>query len=180
MSAAELAEQMLQVVRREFFSGTPEKQFFQERNLLLQAVTYPADWLHRLGAELPAAEYRRILQTVIDTIREHGNRAKITRFSAYFLHAVQTHMQHHGEEYYIASKQLRPASTAVPGIVRELRVDDRTADVIATLVEVRRALRSKGGRKKKSSMNGHTGGDDLFSIASARNGTRVRPQQASS
>jgi hypothetical protein len=160
------AEQLVQLIRREFFAGVPDKQFFQERNLLLQAVTYPADWLHRRGAKLQEPPYRQILQTVIDTIKAHGNRAKIRRFSAYFLHAVQTHMQHHGEEYYQASKRLPAAGAVVPEIVGELRAGDSRADVIGVLLEVRRTLRSRGGRKKTKRESATDG--DLFAQGSVR------------
>ena len=78
-----------------------QRQFFQERDLLRQAIAFPAARLkERLGVTATDDLYRRILRTVIDTIKEHGNRAKIQQVSAYFLHAVQTHMDHHGEEYY--------------------------------------------------------------------------------
>lgn len=170
------AEQLLQLIRGEFFAGVPDKQFFQERNLLLQAVTYPADWLNRHGAKLPEPQYQQILQTVIDTIKAHGNRAKIRRFSAYFLHAVQTHMQHHGEEYYQASKRLPAAGAVVPAIVGELRAGDPRGDVVGVLLEVRRTLRSRGGRKPASARARTSGELDLF--GEGREGS-VRPHIAS-
>jgi hypothetical protein len=160
MSAA-FDEEMLQLLRREFFASVPEKQFFQERNLLLQAVTYPADYLHRRGAALPATQYRAILQTVIDTIKEYGNRKRIRRFSAYFLDCVQKHMQHHGEEYYIEAKQARVAGSVAAGELGKLRPDEPGRDVVRDLVAIRRALRSKGGRKKADA-NLRTGELELF------------------
>ena len=76
--------------------------------MLEQAITYPAKWLNDRGARLSNPQYRAILMTVITAIRQHGKRP--ARFSAYFLHCVQAHMQHHGEEYYEAAKA--PKSTA--------------------------------------------------------------------
>jgi hypothetical protein len=164
MSAAvDLAEELLLVVRREFYRTAPEKRFFQERNLLLQAVTYPADWLKRHGAALPAAKYRVILQTVIDTIKAHGNQVRIRSFSAYFLDCVQKHMLHQGEKYYLDAKQLRPAGEIATGVIGELRAPSAEEDVVGTMVEVRRALRSKGGRKKKQ---GSASEGDLFAQGS--------------
>jgi hypothetical protein len=85
---------MLAQIQREFFRGKTDSEFYQERNLLLQAIACPADWLKQRGIhKMPLADYRRILQTVLEAIREHGRRAKIRRFSAYFLHSVQRHMQ---------------------------------------------------------------------------------------
>lgn len=143
-----IAEQ-LALIRRTFFAKMTDKHFFQERNLLLQAITYPAEWLNRRGAKLPASKYRVILGTVVKTIKAHGDRANIRRVSAYLLHAVQTHMQHHGEDYLIAAKQPRTAGHVAAGVVGKLTPGTGIeTDVVDVLLEVRRALRSKGGRKK--------------------------------
>lgn len=174
MSAAAFVDEMLAVIRREFFAGKTDRQFFQERNALLQAVTYPADWLNRKGAKLPASKYRAILQTVIDTIKARGC-GRYERFSVYFLHAVQRHMLHQGDKYYRAAKELRPAASVVPKIVGKVRVSNIEADVIETLMEVRRALRSKGGRKKQLSDYVRYGTLDLFGV-----GQSVRPQRRGS
>jgi hypothetical protein len=151
-------DEQLALVRRTFFATMPDKKFFQERNLLLQAITYPAEWLNRHGARLPASKYRAILKTIIDTIKAHADRAQIKRVSAYLAHAVQTHMQHHGEDYLIAAKQPRTAGSIAPRLVGKLRFGDVEDDVVIVLVEVRRALRSKGGRKKAA----HTAQPLLF------------------
>jgi hypothetical protein len=149
MTADEFADEQLALIRQTFFREDA-KRFFQERNLLLKAVTYPAEWLNRHGAKLPASKYRAILRTVIGTIKAHGDRARIRRVSAYLLHSVQTHMQHHGEDYLIAAKQPRTAGALVAGVLRKLGTNEPDGDVVEVLVEVRRALRSKGGRKKQS------------------------------
>jgi len=81
---ARFVEEMLGRIRREFFAQHTDKRFFQERSMLIQAITYPAHWMNDRGAKLPASGYRRILGTVIDTIMRRGNRAKIQRFWSIF------------------------------------------------------------------------------------------------
>ncbi len=148
MTADELTGEMLALLRREFFAGLSEKQFFQERNLLLQAITCPARWLNEHGARMPGSRYRAILMTVIGTIKRHGNRAKIERFSAYFLHSVQEHMKHHGDGYYYAAKEVRPISSMMPSAIRKLQPrGEPSGDLISRLAEVHRTLRNKGGRR---------------------------------
>jgi hypothetical protein len=143
----ELAEELLRQIRREFFAKWPDKRFYQERSLLLQAVTYPARYFNDRGAALGEAKYRAIIQTVIDAIKAHGKRAKIKRFSAYFLHSIQAHMSHHGEQYYYESKGARPAGDFIPGIVDAMTAYTRAVDITETLAAVHRALKSKGGRR---------------------------------
>jgi uncharacterized protein YjaG (DUF416 family) len=149
MMAPEFINEQLALIRRTFFAKTSEKQFFQEKNMLLQAIAFPAAHLkERYGVSAMDSLYRRILKTVIETIVEKGNRAKIERFSAYFLHCVQTHMQHHGEEYYEAAKAARSAADILPAAMRGAHIV--RADVTTqSLAELHRMLKSRGGRKKK-------------------------------
>jgi hypothetical protein len=151
MSPSEFSEEMLRVVRCEFYQRPEDsKTFFQERSFLLRAITFPAAYLHKRGAMLPASNYRRILSTVIETIKAKGNRAKIERFSVYFLHCVQSHMEHHGEKYYYAGKSFEGRSISpqlvkdvVGGALRTLRkgTSDQTVPILA---EVHRALTVRG------------------------------------
>jgi hypothetical protein len=146
---ARFVEEMLRLIRREFFGHLTEKRFFQERPRLIEAITWPAHWMNERGVRLPASGYRRILGKVIDTIKRHGNREKIQRFSVYFLHSVQEHMKHHGDEYYYETKAARPISAVLPAVTRHVRpgrAPDRTTE---TLAQMNQVLRSPGGRRRR-------------------------------
>lgn len=117
--------------------------------MLERAITFPAKHLQdRYGIKAPDSVYAKALETVVETIVAKGNRAKIERFSIYFLHCVQEHLTHHGEEYYDAAKAALRAAEQLPEILRQVRRGEinQTADV---LIEVHR-LRSRAGRKKKA------------------------------
>lgn len=151
MMAPEFLNEQLALIRKTFFAGKTDRQFFQEQDLLRQAIAFPAVRLkERFGVTATDKLYRHILGTVIDTIKEHGKRAKIQRVSVYFLHAVQTHMDHHGEEYHIAAKAARRLVDLLPEAVRGAHIvrADRTTEV---LVDLHRTLKSRAGRKKKQS-----------------------------
>lgn len=77
MTAEEFTAEMLLELRREFFKEKTDKQFYQERNALLQAISYPARYLNDRGAKALPSKYQAILRTVISTIKRKGNRAKI-------------------------------------------------------------------------------------------------------
>ncbi len=150
MMAPEFIDQQLALIRRTFFAKKTERQFFQERDLLRQAVAFPAARLkERFGVTATDDLYRRILSTVIDAIKQHGNLRKIERFSVYFLHSVQQHMDHHGEEYYEAAKAARSAAELLPDALRTAHINKAT---VATdvLVGLHRTLKSRAGRKKKA------------------------------
>jgi len=149
MSPSELANEQLGLLRRTFFADAGDSEFYQERNLLLSAIAFPAAHLkERYGVSTPDSLSRTILGTVIETIKAHGNRAKIERFSVYFLHCVQKHLQHHGEEYYEQAKAARRVAESLPALLSRVRIGEieRSTDV---LVALHNTLKSKGGRKKK-------------------------------
>lgn len=152
MSPAELTDEILALLKRDFF-GPDAKSFFQQRDLLRQAITYPARYLNDRSARLPATRYRAILLLVIDTIKRKGNKGAIERFSPYFAACVQSHMQHHGDDYVTAAKDLaagRPVGPLAGRALDALRRraegfpatagDDRTVEVLA---EAHRALKSR-------------------------------------
>jgi len=150
MIESDLTTEQLALIRKTFFAKATEKSWFQERNLLLQAIAFPAAHLkERYGVNTPVSLSRSILRTVIETIKAHGNRAKIGRVSVYFLHCVQQNMLHHGEEYYEAAKAALRAAESLPEIMSKVRLGEaaRSTDV---LVQLHRTLKSRGGRKKKS------------------------------
>jgi hypothetical protein len=145
---ARFVEEMLRWIRREFFAGHTEKQFFQERPMLIHAITWPAEWMNRRGAKLPASGYKRILGTVIQTIKRHGEQVRFRRFSLYFFKAVQEHMNHHGDEYYQAAK-CRSIGAMLPAVTRDVghrRAEDPTTAIMSQMNAV---LRSPGGRRRR-------------------------------
>jgi hypothetical protein len=147
MTADEFAAEMLAELRKEFFARTPDKQFHQEKHLLLQAIAFPARYLNDRGASALPSKYRAILHEVITTIKKKGNRGQIRRFSVYFLHCVQEHMKHHGDDYYDDAKAARPVASLVNTAIRKLRATEafRTTDALS---QAHRTLATRAGRKK--------------------------------
>jgi hypothetical protein len=88
VTSPEFVDEMLGLIRREFFAVMSDKRYFQERLATLLAITYPARWLEDRGANATIALLRKIILNVIFAIKRHGNRPQIQRFSIYFLHCV--------------------------------------------------------------------------------------------
>jgi hypothetical protein len=157
---AELVRELIQLIRKSFFEKVSEKQFFQERPMLERAICHPARYLKDRGAtKLSAARYRSIILTVINTIKQHGNRASIDRFSVYFLHCVQQHMVYHGDEYYQEAKEMRSAGAVASQVLKKMLAGgsaDRTVEVLA---ETHRVLARRGRIQKKKSSSAQP---DLF------------------
>jgi hypothetical protein len=142
MNAPEFVKSMLVLLRRLFLADATDKDFFQEKPTLELAITHPAAWLEESGVAPTIGIVRKALMTVIDTIKKHGK--KVDRFSVYFLHCVQLHMNHHGEEYRQALKAPRPIGSLLGRTMKAIK--DRPAgepDPGAVLVAVNKTLRRR-------------------------------------
>lgn len=166
---------MLQVLRRTLFAKLTEKQFFQEKAMLESGITYPARWLNDRGARMPAAKYRRILLTVIDTIKAHGDLAAIRRASVYFLHCVQLHMQKHGDEYLQQAKSPRLTAETVAKVMRQAGKAHTAAEPDRT-VEILAEMHRLSARKRRPILSAKSEAlqADLFSQCK---GSAKRPQK---
>jgi hypothetical protein len=166
--AAEFVEEMLRLIRREFFAQVPEKHFWHQKRELELAITQPAEWLRARGGQwVTIGLMRRIVRTVIAAIKKHGDRANIGRFSVYFLHCVQGHMSHHGDEYLQEAKRMPTAGQFVKGAIRDLKAQVGIADPGAVLAETNRVL-GRGRRRKKLAADNQPGLFSKLSKMSAR------------
>ena len=158
MSASDLPDDLvnlfLRSIRNQFYQGH-EKLFFQEKRMLLMAITYPASYLKERGVGLPATRYKALLTEVIRTINAHGNLKAVRSPGRYLLHAVQQHMLHQGDTYYEVGKRTR---NALEDVMRGLKprtkgaVIQEAVPIVPALAEAHAILAAaKGGRCKASS-----------------------------
>jgi hypothetical protein len=164
VTPAEFTSEMLRELRREFYRDATEKAFFREADFLRQAIFYPANYLHERGVKALPSKYRAIVQTVVRAIKAKGNREKIHCFGVYFLHCVQEHMKHHGDEYYAEAKSPRAVASLLDPALRRLQ-NSEALNATAALAEAHRALRSKSGRKRLAAPKQ----SELFNRAGAPN-----------
>jgi len=106
----DIVRDYLHLIKNEFYAGD-ERAFFEQRWLLIKAITYPARWLDKRGVFLPETEHRKILDTVISGIKDHGNTDTIRSFGRYFLDCIQKQIKHHEETYYDHAKGLQAKAT---------------------------------------------------------------------
>jgi hypothetical protein len=164
-SDARFIRDYLHRLRTQFYPDD-EKAFYQQRNMLIDAITTPARWLHERGVRLPDTRLRDILDTIIRTIQHHGNTSQITYFCRYFLHSVQQHMTHHGETYYNEAKSLRTIlATAVEHLTRQQKTllpaaQDQTT---TRLAELNRLVRqTTAARRRRTKATPKTSQGELF------------------
>jgi hypothetical protein len=149
----QVIERFLRSIRNQFYKAPHEKLFFQERRMLLQAICYPARYLDDRAVKISAERYTALLTTIIRTINAHGDLSAVRSPGRYLLHAVQQHMQHHGEDYYEVGKRTRDTlDDIMHGLkprVKGAEIHSGSDQTVPALAEAHRLLGiAKGGRRK--------------------------------
>ena len=162
MTGADFIGEMMGVIRRQFFAGRNEKEWWQSESLVKKTITEPARWLAARGVALDAGTQRGILLEVLRTVATHGDLKAVKRMGAYLLHATQEHMRHNTERYYERAKAARNAGDLAAKIVKGMRrADDSAArDFTGELAAVRAALAT--GRKGRCKPGAEPGQLGLF------------------
>ena len=152
MAASDIVKNNLHRLKTQFYPDN-EKGFFQQRSMLIKAITHPASYLKERGVRLPNDEIQAILDKIIRGIMHHGNTGKIGFFCAYFLKSVQDHMKIQGDVYYEKGKSLRRITeTALEDLTKKQAArlgdaQDRTTDDLAALNQLVRSTTPKHRKK---------------------------------
>jgi hypothetical protein len=135
--AVEIRDDLLQVIRNQFYQDAPVGQFQKDRKFLLsRVVLWPAGYLDSRGVTLPPARYKAILLEVFNGIKQHGQTGAVKYWPGYLMHCVQTHFHVHGEDYYNEGKALRATLDKIVKKAPQIP----TADPVRVMAEARRDL----------------------------------------
>lgn len=143
-------EELVRIVRARLYAGRPARQFFAERQLLIAAVTYPAQWLNDRGGAITPAAYSALVKRILEGIWQHGQIDAVRNVPRYLLKAIQEHMKHHGDEILDQQKRLAVnVRRAMRGLVAD-RPQTAPQPIVEELATVHALLRPqfKRGRKK--------------------------------
>jgi hypothetical protein len=158
--ASRIVQDFLHVLRNQFYADDT-KGFFQQRWLLVRGICHPAKYLADRGVGLTEADHRKLLTDQIRAIQHHGSTSSIRFFGRYWLHVVQEHMKHHGEDYYDSGKKLRQVAEAAVDSIRASAAT-QALEVTDRLSEIATAVRPPARRKKRSAPAGPAVQEELF------------------
>lgn len=155
-------EELLKKARAILYRSLPDHSWFTQQGRVKAALTLPAKWLDDRKVELPAERYQAILDSILDTVKAKGRR-DLGAFPCAYLHrCVQTHLQHHGDDYYAEGKTVRNiADRAFTFLAKAKAGADQT---VPTLAKVHATL-AVGRRKPKVKSSAAPLQSDFFTPA---------------
>ncbi len=139
-------DELLKNIRDQFYTEATAKKFFQDRDRLLYAITWPATWLQQRGVTWSGQRYTQTLFDLFQQIKRHGATGEIQYFPGYLLKVIQDHFAHNSDDFCDEGKRMNHAwqkalGTAL-GATRaaQLRADEQA---IETLAQANRMLAMK-------------------------------------
>jgi hypothetical protein len=150
---AAVLEDLMKQVRALLYTALPDRAWYTQQERVKATLTLPAKWLDDRKVELPAERYQKLLEGVLATIRSHGRKpAQLGKFPCIYLHScVESHMRHHGDEYYYEGKGIRNRVKMFMTAVERAQVGaDATVPILAKVHTEVAAAVSAGRRKPKS------------------------------
>lgn len=162
--AVEIRNDLLGVIRNQFYPDAPLKQWHQDKRFLLNnVILWPASYLDKRGVTLPPERYKAILLDVFNGIKAHGQTGAVKYWPGYLMVAVQSHFRIHGEDYYNEGKALR---STLDRIIRKAPAIP-TADPIRVMAEARRDLLKSSRTRPKAPVDTQIPLLQLFCIGSS-------------
>jgi hypothetical protein len=156
-NAEQLMKDFLHVLRGQFY-GDDEPRFYAHKNMLMQAIAWPARVMVELGVWLPDKRLREILGEIIKGIKQKGNTGAVKHFGAYFLHSVQAHMKIRQDHYYQEGKTARsqpvdrlPFQEMLKSATVADQAEETPAQTCERLVQIAEAFKPKRRKKQVAS-----------------------------
>ncbi len=163
---ASIVTVLLQRARRDLYASLPDRAWFTQQARVKAALTLPAKFLEDRKVEIPAERYQAIVESILDRIKGHG-RKDLGAYPCAYLHScVESHLRHHGDEYYEQGKGIRNRVRLFMSAVDKGRVGaDSTIPVLAAVHTATVAALQVGRRKAKSTAPAPAMQPDLFGDA---------------
>lgn len=142
ITSVEVRDALLDLIQRKFYEADPIAFTKDHKRLLEWVILWPAVWLNQRGVSVANDDYRKIVSDILIEAAAHGNTSKVNYRPAWLRFVVQSHFDHHGEEYYNKAKSVR--SLADHQLLMLGKIQPKVQDaVVPAFVEASRLLKTK-------------------------------------
>ena len=85
-----IIEKLLKNIKQSFYQKHEQKRFYQDRHMLIYAITWPATWFEQRNFQTTPNKYQQLIQNILDNIAIHGKPQLYQRyFPGYLLKCIQ-------------------------------------------------------------------------------------------
>jgi hypothetical protein len=150
--ADDLLADLEEFIQRHFYQGDYVGFQKERKDLLAWVFLWPANFMRKKGFTVPGDRYKQIFTSTILEALRHTRTVKVKYRPAWLKMVIQSHYQHHWEDYYQESKSARAlADAALVGFSRIATVPLQPApDPVADLARAASLLnRSNSARRAR-------------------------------
>ena len=140
---------LLDQIKARFYSGSvPEQAYYQDRRMLLYALTWPASWLEQRGLPITSQAYQKLVEERLESIAKHGDPKRYQRyFPRYLLKTLQDWFAHNGEALYEELKHVRNQLHSIDRLL-QTHHPNLPEDIVAPIAQAHAILAVQKQRKK--------------------------------
>lgn len=146
----QVISELMGVIKRQFCGHMTGKMWGQWFKFLRrEVVTWPAGFMWEKHFALPQDRYLRLMLSILNDIKIHGDTGRINFVPGYLQTCVQSHFRKHWEEYYREAKSAAAlADLAILGMKKAAPAagEERKGEA---LVHIHRALKADHLAKRK-------------------------------
>ena len=148
-------EKLLETTRKRFYAQERHRRFYEDKRMLLYALTWPATWMHERGLSASPERYAQLVMQTLDDIVEHGNSERYQRyFPRYLLKCLQQNIQHRGDHLYNELKHIRSHLYTVEKLMQNIQnrpPPDPGEQAVAIMTRTHLLLKRQNRRKRQAS-----------------------------
>lgn len=142
---------LLDQIKARFYNcDVSERRYYQDRRMLLYALTWPATWLDQRGLPITSQAYQKLLTQRLQDIAKHGDPKRYQNcFPRYLLKTIQDWFAHNGEALYEELKHVRNQLYTIDALLRENN-PDLPEDIVTPIAQAHAILAVQNHRKKRA------------------------------
>ena len=158
IEAADCVQKLLARIRRTFYANNEDlKRFYQDRQMLIYTLTWPAQWLDERALAMRPERYEQLITQRLDAIVAHGEPSRYNAyFPRYLLKCLQDWFAHHGENLYDELKHVRNALFNIEHLLRQsshTQAQDVSGEHTSALAQTHRILHTRKRNRSLTSQN---------------------------
>ena len=141
-------EKLLAQIKQSFYAcKLSDKRFYEDRRMLLYALTWPAKWLDQRGLQVSSKQYEQLITGRLKAIAQHGKPERYRHyFPGYLLKCLQDWFAHHGDELYDELKHVRNQLHSIEALLQKC-TSQRAEDIVTPMAGAHAILMSGCSRK---------------------------------